>query len=94
MRKGNIVFDPLDLRHQRSVDVVFAAYSENPSRSERGVRDRLIDAAECALYDRDSGSSRRRRRSEKLRRISPSFRKRKQWTTALDRNPRGILLCL
>ena len=35
--KGNIVFDPVDLRHQRTVDVVFAAYSENPSRGGRRV---------------------------------------------------------
>ena len=32
-----VLLDPVDLRHQRTVDVVFAAYSENPSREKRGV---------------------------------------------------------
>lgn len=56
--KGNIVFDPVDLRHQRTVDVVFAAYSENPSKAKRGVRGRLVDAAERVFDDRDAGSAR------------------------------------
>lgn len=49
--KGNVVFDPVDLRHQRTVDVVFAAYSENPSREARGVRGRFVYAAKRVFDD-------------------------------------------
>ena len=52
-----MAFDPVDLRHQRTVDVVFAAYSENPSREERGVRGRFVDAAKRVFDDRDAGAA-------------------------------------